>query len=202
MWSRWRGDLMGRKGKQSTLTIDEAFQRFYLQEPDPHVACERFNQALREGLTSWCDGKEVEPDYFASYFRVVIKQAPDGGWTAKMKTTATTAMPPADQFEWTVSASAVGRYVPKRSPTMREDEDQVTPHITPGPKAAWRIWVTRWLILKASEDGAEQPQNVDVLVEEAREYLRTKLTVEKIFVPKDSKPIRGLIKDLLVLIRH
>jgi hypothetical protein len=193
---------MGQKGKQSTLTIDEAFQRFYLQEPDPHVACERFNRALREGLTLRCDGKEVEPDYFASYFRVVIKQAPDSGWTAKMKTTATAAMPPADQFEWTVSASAVGRYVTKRWPTMREGEDQATPHVTPGPKAAWRIWVTRWLIMKASEDGAEQLQNVDVLVDEAREFLTTELKAEKIFVPKDNKLIRRHIKDLLTLVRQ
>ena len=38
--------------KQSGLTIDEAFQRFYLREKGkPHVACEWFNQALREGLT-------------------------------------------------------------------------------------------------------------------------------------------------------
>jgi hypothetical protein len=194
---------MSREGKQSSFTIDEAFQRFHLQEKDdPHVACEQFNQALREGLTLWCNGNEVKPDYFASYFRVVIEQASGGGWTAEMKTIARATMPPADQFEWTVSASAVGRYVTKHWPTTHEAEDQVTPHVTPGPKAAWKMWVSRWLILKASEDGAEQLQNVDVLVEEAREYLRTKLRAEKISVPKDSKPIRRLIKDLLVLIRH
>jgi hypothetical protein len=40
--------------KQSSLTIDEAFQRFYRQEKGgPHVACEQFNQALREGLPLW-----------------------------------------------------------------------------------------------------------------------------------------------------
>jgi hypothetical protein len=190
---------MGRKGKRSVLTIDEAFQQFYLQEKDdPHGACERFNQALRDGLTLWCDGKEVEPDYFASYFRVWIKQAPDGGWTAKMKTTATAGMPPADQFKWTVSASAVGRYVAKHRPEIREDEDAVTPV----PKAAWKLWVSRWLILKACEGGAEQLQNADELAEEAKEFLTTELKAKKIFVPKDSKPIRRHIKELLTLIRQ
>jgi hypothetical protein len=94
--------------KQSGLTIDEAFQRFYLREKGkPHVACEWFNQALREGLTLWCDANEVKPGYFASYFRVTIEQASEGGWTAKMTTVASVAMPPADQFEWTVSAARV-----------------------------------------------------------------------------------------------
>jgi hypothetical protein len=149
------------KRKQPSLTIDEAFQRFYQQEKNPHAACEWFNQALREGLTLWVvdlrvlppeeierlraraqsaepakadavsdyfatpPGKrqpaEVTADYFASYYRVVIEQAPDSGWHAKMKTTARATMP-ADQcarlddkgeividpqFKWTVSAPGV-----------------------------------------------------------------------------------------------
>jgi hypothetical protein len=120
---------MGRKGKQSSLTIDEAFHQFHLQEKnDPHVTCERFNQALRQGLTLWCDGKQVEPDYFASYFRVVLKQAPDGGWTARMETTATAAMPPADQFEWTVSATDIGRFEKPKSESPPRRPGPVTTH--------------------------------------------------------------------------
>jgi hypothetical protein len=119
--------------KHSTLTIDEAFQQFYRHEKgNPHVACEWFNQALREGLTLWVVDLRVLPpegladlpnyfaippeerqpievgaDYFASNFRVTLEQAPDGGWTAKMTTVQRTLMPPADQFDWTVSAAKV-----------------------------------------------------------------------------------------------
>jgi hypothetical protein len=115
--------------KQSSLTIDEAFQRFYLQDKGrPHVACEQFNQALREGLTLWCDGNEVKPDYFAGYFRVVIEQASGGGWTAEMKTIARATMPPADQFEWTVSASDVGRFEKPKSESPRRRPGPVTTH--------------------------------------------------------------------------
>ena len=106
--------------KQSSLTIDEAFQRFYRQEKGkPHVACEWFNQALREGLTLWCDGSEVKPDYFASYFRVTIEQAPNRSWTAKMKTVASATMPPADRYEWTVSAPRVNSLLKSKSGRKR-----------------------------------------------------------------------------------
>jgi hypothetical protein len=106
--------------KQSSLTIDEAFQRFYRQEKGkPHVACEWFNQALRDGLTLWCDGIEVKPDYFASYFRVTIEQTPNRSWTAKMKTVASATMPPADRYEWTVSAPRVNSLLKSESGRKR-----------------------------------------------------------------------------------
>jgi hypothetical protein len=122
---------MGRKAKpaEPRLTIDEAFQRFRAQiEDEPYVACERLNKALREGLPLWCDGKVVEPGYFAGFFRVMIKPAPRGGWTARMETTATAAMPPADQFEWTVSATDIGRFEKPKSESPRRRPGPVTTH--------------------------------------------------------------------------
>ena len=134
-----------RKQPSLTIDIDEAFQRFYRQEKDPHVACEWFNQALREGLPLWCVDLRVQPhpgefaevpdyfalppkerqpvevkaDYFASYFRVTIEQA-DGGWTAIMTTTARIAMAPADWFKWTVSAAGVNRLLKSELPSGRK----------------------------------------------------------------------------------
>jgi hypothetical protein len=178
---------MGRKGKRSVLTIDEAFQQFYLQEKDdPHGACERFNQALRDGLPHglplWCDGKEVEPDYFASYFRVWIKQAPDGGWTAKMKTKATAGMPPADQFKWTVSASAVGRFL---KPKARRKPG-------PKPKGDWHTLLAQWLIAVAADD-PKLLRNVAALVVEAAVFLQTEIG----WAPAEAKDLRKKIDELL-----
>jgi hypothetical protein len=137
------------KRKQPSLTIDEAFQRFYRQEKNPHVACEQLNQALREGLTLWVvdlrvqlpederqltdaerayfaippkkrQPTKVTPDYFARNFRVAVEQAPDGGWIAKVTTVGRALMPPADLFEWTVSAPGVNRLLKSESSSGRK----------------------------------------------------------------------------------
>jgi hypothetical protein len=108
----------------ATITIDSAFQQ--LQQRDgPHVACEQFNKALREGrIHLWADGAEVSPSYFASHLLVVSEPAPDGGWTARMAMLR--AIVPVS--EWAVSGSDVNGLLKSKSELPRRRPGPVTTH--------------------------------------------------------------------------
>jgi hypothetical protein len=177
--------------KQSSLTIDEAFQRFYRQEKGkPHVACEWFNQALRDGLTLWCDGIEVKPDYFASYFRVTIEQTPNRSWTAKMKTVASATMPPADRYEWTVSAPRVNSLLKSESGRKRGRK----------PKFDWasikREIAQRCIDKKTGRMQVPVPDNEGKLAKALLDWCGTKFDE----IPSDPA-MRAAVKEICAMLR-
>lgn len=94
------------KRKQPSLTIDEVFQQLLVKQKDePHVACEEFNQALREKrIRLQMDGGPpdgVPPELIDTNLRVAIEKTPGSGWTAKM--TAMKALDrPVNEYKWTV----------------------------------------------------------------------------------------------------
>jgi len=177
--------------KQPVLTIDEAFQRFYRREKGkPHVACEWLNQVLREGLTLWCDGNEVNPGYFASYFRVTIEQASEGGWTAKMKTVASSTMPPADQFAWAVSAAGINSLLNSVSSGRKRGRK---------PKFDWtsiKREITQRCVDKAGRVQVPVPDNEGKLAKAMLDWCGTKFDE----IPSDSA-MRAVVKEICAMLR-
>ena len=178
--------------KQSGFTIDEAFQRFYLREKGkPHVACEWFNQALREGLLLWCNGNDVMPDYFARYYRVAVEQASDGRWTAKMTSTGQPLMPPADGFEWTVSAANVNSLVKPESLGRKRGRK---------PKFDWasikREIAQRCIDKKTGRVQVPVPDNEGKLAKAILDWCGTKFDE----IPSDPA-MRAAVKEICAMLR-
>jgi hypothetical protein len=203
--------------KQSRLTIDETFQRFYRQEKGgPHVACEQFNQALREGLPLWVvdlrvlppegladvpdyfaippeerQPVEVKPGYFASHYRVAVEQAQDGGWTAKMTSVGHALMPPADQFEWTVSAAHVNSLLNSESSERKRGRK---------PKFDWasikREIAQRCIDEKTGRVQVPLPDNEGKLAKTMLDWCGTKFDE----IPSDPA-MRAAVKEICAMLR-
>ena len=132
----------------------------------------------------------MKPGYFASYYRVAIEQAQDGGWTAKMTTVGQALMPPADLYKWAVPAAGVDRLLKPESPSGRKRGRK--------PKFAWPD-IEREIAQRCIDKKTRQvkvPDNESALAKDVLDWCAT----EYVETPEE-RAMRAAVKRICAMLR-